>query len=330
MNTQKRYNIIGFGVCGPNEKRLQQTLDEFRRLCDHTVIVGNNIDKESERLIESYGFTLWHDDREWGKEQHVIKQNAVIRLSEFNPDWVITMDMDERFDEAFTREEAENLCDRGGYGYFFYIANLYDDGYSKEWSFWNNRMFRYTANMNFAAKSLHCGLAPELHWKNSNYAPFVLWHYGLKDKEDRNKKVQRYATYDPNAQFIGRAYYDFLASKAPVSDIGNIAQQVKEEVKNYHFKDTLSERTMSEKKYYYVKNPAGVIVDIPDYQLDETLARPGFSLVSTTPIEVGGIVQSTKVEVEPPKTEANAMECEVCGFIAKTNAGLQAHKRKHG
>lgn len=329
---QRRYNIVGYGVCGANEKRLTQTLDEFARLCDHVVIVGNNIDGDSKKEILARGFTLWEDNREWGKFQNRIKQDAVIRLSEFSPDWVIALDMDETFDETLTREELEKLCDRGGYGYFFYIINLYEDGYSAEWSFWNNRMFRYDKSLNFSPKPLHCGLAPELHWRYSNYAPFIVWHYGLKDKEDRDRKVARYAQYDPTAQNMSREYYDFLASKSNVSplDTEMLRTRIKDEVTNYHFKSEIKETIMSERIYYYVKNPAGVILDIPEYQLQETLARPGFSLVSDTPIGVTKTpVATTEVKTEPPVVEESIAECDVCGYIAKSKFGLLSHKRKH-
>jgi hypothetical protein len=81
MNTSNHYKIIGYGICGPNEKYLTQTLDCFKSLCDHTVILGNNIDDDSERLIKSYGFDLLKDNREWGLNQHKIKEEFVGKLS---------------------------------------------------------------------------------------------------------------------------------------------------------------------------------------------------------------------------------------------------------
>lgn len=328
----KPCKILGFGVCGPNEKRLESTLKEFKRLCDHTVIVGNNIDQKSRDLIAQYGFTLWEDNREWGTYQNKIKEASVRRLEAYSPMWVITLDMDEVFDSSFTREEAEKLCDKGGIGYFFYIVNLYETGYSKEWSFWNNRMFKYQEPLTFANKALHCGLAPELHWKNSNYAPFILKHYGLKDKEDRDRKAKRYEKFDPNAKHCSREYYDFLTSKSPVSEFNELElhKEVENEVKDYKFKSKIINMT-EDKKFFYVKNPAGVILDIPDYQLQETLSRPGFSLISETPIGVKkGVVESTVAEVPKPVVEEeNPMECKVCGFIAKNKLGFNAHQRKH-
>jgi len=33
--------------------------------------------------------------------------------------------------------------------------------------------------------------------------------------------------------------------------------------------------------------------------------------------------------VFPPEKEANPLECPICGFVAKNEFGLMAHKRKH-
>lgn len=332
LNTQKHYKIVGFGVCGANEKYLENTLKEFKRLCDEVVIVGNKIDDKSAKMILDYGFYLDIDDREWGKYQNKIKEDAIKRLESFEADWVISLDMDEVFEPRFTKEEAQKLADKGGLGYFFYIANLYEHGYSEEWSFWNNRMFKYQEPLKFTDKPLHCGLAPELHWRYSNYAPFIVRHYGLKEKADRERKAQRYAKYDPKANFVGKAYYDFLISRSPISeyDEEKLHELLVKETINYHFKDKISPQNMENKKYYYVKNPAGVILDIPDYQLEETLKRDGFTLVSDQPIEVSkGSVESTSVEVKAPEAIKNELECEICGFIAKTKAGLKAHMKKH-
>ena len=79
---------------------------------------------------------------------------------------------------------------------------------------------------------------------------------------------------------------------------------------------------MIEKKFVYVKRlKDGAIMDIPKEHLEETL-KHGFELVR----EVETLYENATVE--PPKIE-NPFECPICGFIAKSEAGLKAHKRKH-
>lgn len=332
---QKPSNIIGFGVCGAGEadRYLDATLRDFARLTTHTVIVGNNIGEKEKTMIDSFGFTLWEDNREWGKYQNKIKQDAVKGLSRFNPDWVLTLDMDEVFDSQLTREELEKLCAKGGYGYFFYIVNLYEQGYAREWSFWNNRLFAYRPPLAFVDKALHCGLAPELHWKYSNYAPFIVKHYGLMKKEDRDRKALRYAKYDPQAKYVGKDYYDFLVSRYKVTPFSEteLHNEVAGEIKDYKFKDTIF--MAEERKYYYVKNPAGQIIDIPAHHLDETLKRPGFTLISEVPLKVTGeSIQSTVLEEAVPvklDEEPKKLTCDKCPFIAKSEKGLKIHQSKH-
>lgn len=310
------------GVCGPNEKYFEATLQEFQRLCDETVICLCNATNKERQLVKKYGFHLVEDNREWGKNQWQIKEDLLHNhVAKLDPDWVVALDMDEVFDSKFNREELDRLARRGGLGYYFYVVNLYDEGYSREWSFWNVRMFRWSPEhgMEYERKALHPGLAPKIAYFTGNYAPFLLKHYGLKDKEDRDRKASRYKQYDPKAVHKGKAYYDFLESSAPVTPFNEdeLHQLVANEVKDYHFKQPIK-MEQKERKFVYVKNPAGHVVDIPAEHLAETLSRPGFEFVSDD-------LPTTAI----PEVQVNPLECGICGFVAKNKLGLNAHARKH-
>lgn len=327
--------IVGIGVCGPNEKRLTVTLDEFARLCDDVIIVGNNIDSKSRKIIKDYGFQFYNDNREWGLYQPKIKETLLKEVGRMKPDWIIALDMDEVFDKNFTREEAEKLAEKGGLGYYFYVTNLYEDGYSKDWSFWNIRYFKYSPDhgLEFEDKNVHPGLAPKIVYYWGNYAPFILKHYGLKDKEDRDKKIERYKQYDPTAQFKGKEYYDFLASKyiRDVFDEKKLHDLVEDEVKDYYHKPEPKIMENTKPKYYFVKRQSdGMIIDIPASDLEETLNRGGFELVTKDPvsIDISSPVQTTKTTSEYDET-ASEYVCTECGFIAESAFGLRSHKRIH-
>ena len=327
--------ITGFGVAGKNEKRLEQTLKEFQRLCDKTLIVCNNCDQESIGLIKKYGFDIKIDNREWGRYQHKIKEDAVKTLK----GWVIALDMDEQFDKNFTRLEAEKLAKKGGAGYYFYICNLIDEGYSKKYSFWNVRMFNLEYGYEWKNKPLHCGLAPKIAYHYGNYAPFILKHYGLKDKSDRIRKVDRYEKYDPNQQMTNPGYYQFLSNTGKPDEFNEdeLHKIVAEEVKNYAFK--LPNKIMS-KKYFYVKRLSdGKILDIREQDLKETLRDRNFVQITNEPVqEVGNFVKTTAVveaTKEPDlvadmaKEDVTKLECPICGFIGKNVNGLRLHSKKH-
>lgn len=215
--------IIGIGVCGPNEKYLGKTLNEFQRLCDDVLIATNNADKKTIRQLDECDFKHYEDNREWGKYQPDIKTDLLTRAGTMNPDWIISLDMDEQFAPSFTREEAEKLTQTNEIAYYFLVVNLYNDEQHFAHStgiqrFWNIRFYKYMPEygLQFQRKALHCGLGPPITYKYGWHAPFYLLHYGLMDKEDRIRKAERYMKYDPNKRFKGGTYYDELLMDLPM------------------------------------------------------------------------------------------------------------------
>lgn len=206
-------------VCGPGEadRYLKASLDEFKRLCDDAVIVGNNTDPKTEEMIKSYGYWFYRDDREWGRYQPDIKSDLLKKIAKLKPDWILPLDSDEVFAPEFTREEAEKLASKEEIAWYFTIVNLYNDrehfahdkGIQR---FWNIRFFKFLPElcMTFQKKNVHCGLAPPIAYKYGWHAPFYVEHFGLMKAEDRARKAERYRLYDPNAKMKSREYYDDL------------------------------------------------------------------------------------------------------------------------
>lgn len=207
--------VIGQLVCGPNEKYLEQTLDEFERLCDDALICLNNPTDADRVKAEATGYEWYEDNREWGKEQPDIKTSLLQRIKEdFQPDWIIVLDADETL-PTITRESFEELS-QGRYAMQFYVVNLWNDErhYKKNAAFWNVRAYKpgESPDTQFLRKALHCGNAPPFFYgpAKATYVPHIMLHRGLMDYADRQRKSQRYAIYDPNARFKGRDYYDML------------------------------------------------------------------------------------------------------------------------
>lgn len=211
--------IIGMMVVGNGEadRYLEGSLKELKRLCDDAVIVGNNTDSKTEKLIKKYGFWFYKDNREWGKEQPNIKTDLLKKVGRLRPDWIVALDADEVFAPEFTRAEAERLGARDEIAWYFLVVNLYNDsghfahdiGIQR---FWNIRFYKYLPEygLEFQKKKLHCGLAPPIAYKYGWHAPYYLEHYGLMKKEDRLRKAERYRVYDPNAKFKDKSYYEDL------------------------------------------------------------------------------------------------------------------------
>ena len=209
--------IVGFMVVGPGEadRWLEQVLDQRKEMVDDMIIVGNNTDSKTEKLIKKYGYWFYRDDREWGIFQPNIKTKLLQRVAKLRPDWIIATDADELFGKAFTRKEADKLMTLGHIGYYFYIVNLWNDEQHmrKFLNFWNVRFYRFAPELNlqFLNRPLHCGLAPHVIMKYAKECPFILKHYGLMKEEDRKKKIERYEKYDPKAIHKDKTYYDALS-----------------------------------------------------------------------------------------------------------------------
>jgi len=206
--------IVGYGIAGGGEadRYMEATLKEFDRLCDETIILGNNITDKERELVQRYGFSLIEDNRTWGKNQHKIKEDFVRNhVAKLNPDLTVCLDMDEVFVNV-EREDLEKLDTRDAY--YVFIVNLWGRGYRSDWSFWNVRVWGWHRDIKefftFHNQPLHCGLAPKWTYFVNKHAPFVLEHYGLKTKASRSRKIKRYEEFDPKQQYREPGYYEAL------------------------------------------------------------------------------------------------------------------------
>lgn len=211
--------IAGLGICGAGEsdRYMELTLKDFKRLCDKVIICTNNASQKDKDLIKEYGFEQYEDNREWGLEQPHIKTDLLARVKDYNPDWIVALDMDEQFCKEVTRETLEKLAATEEIGWNFMIVNLYGD--DKHFAhdagikrFWNIRFYKYMPELGlqFQEKRLHCGIAPPYAYKFGWHAPYYINHRGLMTAEDRKRKSERYKKYDPKARFITKQYYDDL------------------------------------------------------------------------------------------------------------------------
>ena len=139
--------ILGYGIVGPGESKryMRKTLEEFQRLCDSTILLGNNITKGERDLIKEFGFKLVEDNREWGVLQWKIKQdfieNYVSKLVN-NGDMLVCLDMDEVFCNHLTKHWIESASLDA---YHVFIVDLWNDEqhYKVESCFWNVRIWRW-------------------------------------------------------------------------------------------------------------------------------------------------------------------------------------------
>lgn len=323
--------IVGMMVVGKGEadRWLKQSLDQFYSLADTAVIVLCNADDKTKNMVAKSGFDYYEDNREWGKDQPRIKTDLLKYIGQkYNPDWVLAKDSDEIYDT--TREDIESLILRGGIAWYFYVVNLWNDEnhYAKGMSFWNIRLFKYEPKygLQFINKSVHCGLAPPVAYEYGNYAPHILWHYGLMNKEDRLSKVERYRKYDPNAKFKSSLYYEQLASnqKPPLLNVVKLRKRVIEDVER--IKNMKGEPIQSNEPegYIYMRHEETQrTIDVPAKD-EKRYVRQGFVKVADIDLQNKQVKEHEDVTTD--KSEDNS--CVICGKEYKTSKGLEAHKKK--
>lgn len=310
---------IGYGICGKGEAKryMRATMEEFKRLCDTTLILCNSVGPAEKKLIKEYGFKTVEDNRVWAENQQHIKQdfleNHVAKIAK-DGDVMVCLDMDEVFDPTFTRSKLNRL---EGWAWHFYVVNLWNEGHKPRRNFWNVRAWKWNGDTEFVDKPLHPGLAPKWAYYINQYAPHLLIHYGLKDKADRMRKVERYKKYDPNAKYCSPNYYkDLLTDDCEPFDEAKVLDDVIKEVETYKPAIKKKPVSYSNRKFIKIKAKNGGVYDVPAE--DEQLYR-------NQGIE---ILLDDKVE-EGPILAPNKLQCAICGFEAKSVAGLSTHKKTH-
>lgn len=286
--------IIGYAIIGKGEadRYLEDTcIKSFNSLCDDAIFLLNNATDKEKEMVEKHGYKWVEDDREWGKNQHHIKEDFIRNhVAKLNPDLTICLDADE---ELITdRQTVEEWAEKGE-AWYVYIANLWEEGYRKDWSFWNVRMWSWKWKeklgegfWKFENRPLHCGLAPKWCYHLNLYAPILLEHHGLKEKESRMAKVRRYEKYDPNQVYRAPQYYEVLKTdhfdaydrqeviKTLESHIDSIKQPLHKELPNLKPK---------KKEYLVVREADGftftVSENILPTQLKQKYLGKGFKLV---------------------------------------------------
>lgn len=269
--------LIGYIVVGAGEadKMLNQALDDMERVVDDIAICLNNADVKTKKEIKKRGYWYIEDDREWGKCQNKIKENFIkLFIKKLKPDYCLAKDADEIFGNNLSKEKLIKYLDNY-LAVHFWVCNLWDTGYAPDMCFWKVFAWKNVPEYGYkvANQALHCGLVPEWAGRINRYAPFVVFHYGLKDKKIREKKWERYQKYDPDGIYKSKNFYQSLIEKQKVIEFNQkeVENLVIEEVSKLN--QSPVKINMAEKKYYLVKTPDGRVVDVEDRFLEHHLQQ---------------------------------------------------------
>lgn len=297
-------NLVGFMVCGAYEKYLKTALDSMKKVCDSIVIVDNGADELTREIIEKYTDYIIKDRREWGMFQNKIKEDNLKKIASLQPSHILALDADEEF--VGTREELEALQEKND-SWYLYIVNLIGDKdhYSPQWSFPNCRFYKYQ-NIVFRNQPLHCGSAPEWAFDIGNYSDSIILHYGLMSEEDRRRKALRYKKYDPNAQYKGKAYYDFLSSRpnSSILKLEALKLELQKDIIKYKQKDN---KKIDMGKYdnqphvRVLRKKDGMEIIIPKNTLANTLRTGNFDFIGEYNVEI--LPEAEVLIAETPREE---------------------------
>lgn len=348
--------FASFMVVGPGEgdRWLEQSLKQL--WVDNICICLNNADQKTRDIAKKYAHLLVEDNREWGKEQWRIKQDFLTKIIEqIKPDWVWTLDCDEIFDSKFTRQEAERLASGKDVAFYFWCLQLWnqDDMVRVDLSFPNIRFYKIVPDLGlyFQATALHCGLAPRYAYQLGSQSQFYFKHYGLMKFEDRKRKVERYAKYDPQEKYKGHSWYGALKNESinpkPIAQViadlpGEILKR--KDVKIMNKKD---------KQIFWFRNKFGRPVPAEGQKTRDQYLKAGMQELKeleVNPNPEAPVIAAPKTETEyvqnqgpqteyttvpkdsdPVGDEPSRFECEHCEKSYASKQGLKTHtKNTHG
>jgi hypothetical protein len=344
MSTQKDTNkIVGYGLCGPNEPYLENTLKEFKRLCDETIILANKAGEKELELIRKYGFRVVEDRREWGVLQWKIKEDFVRNfVSKTHADLYICLDMDEVFIPQFTREEAEKLIKSPWKSFYFFFIDLWDEGFNPALNFENIRAWKPGMQNVWKRTPVHCGLAPEWTYYHGYRTQFIVEHYGLKDKERREQKRERYDQYDPNRKYLTKHYYDLLLKEVPATENKREEEFKKRIAFISKYRQTKPPMSNEKEEMAEIRLPNGSSATIRKKDWPRYANRPGHEYIKDH-VELNEELDQLLEENKPPVVEEPSASpetitldepvvetqerfiCGKCGWKGDSKRALNAH-----
>ncbi len=334
--------IIGAGLCGPGEAEghLSKALLSLKGLCDDVVIGTNRVAEAEMNMLTGMRVKWYRDDREWGLHQRAMKEDLARRVASMRPDWVLMLDMDEEVAPSLTRDKLEEIANRGAVAWNFYLVDLWDDSrhYRPELCFWRTHFYKCSPDLGFDYQhgGFDPGLVPEWAGTHANHAPFIVRHYGLIKPGARRRRLARYQKYDPDSVKLPVEYYQALADDEPGQFYNEEAllERVQKDVAS--MKEPIKKVTPKNmQKFHYIRHKkTGVVIDVPDRTLAETLKRGEHEYVSEAFTQPANVRDVPVIDdeptpgpiIEPPPV--NELKCVICGFEGKNAKSFGMHKAR--
>lgn len=185
---------------------------------DWTVDICKEILKDKEHKIIVNEKSMFHN--EWKLRKKQWKETLKMK-----PDWILCLDADEMFEDAFFEKLPYLLKENSVDVYNFRLFDMWDspDKYRSD-RFWNAHkryctfLIRYQKHFHYRFRhtAQHCGRFPaNIRFMNCLNSDLRIKHFGWMKKEDRVAKYERYMKLDPEGKFGNLEQYKSIVDENP-------------------------------------------------------------------------------------------------------------------
>jgi glycosyltransferase involved in cell wall biosynthesis len=211
-----------------SDRYLDEILTDLTEYCTEIVILDDSSDDETKEVITSYDNThLYTTGKPMFRESEARIKDILWRqiLPKHKPEYVLTIDADEKLDPRF-KDKVQDFLDIPGFNRIgFTILECWGDKdmirVDKGW----NPAGKITPLINrwlpqvnycFPPLKLHTGRAPLNQPHPMLFSGYFMIHYGYADPEDIKRKREWYMTEDTNPAPEMAAHYHSMFDEKPV------------------------------------------------------------------------------------------------------------------
>ncbi len=208
---------------------LRRMLEFYRDIIDAAVIIDDNSTDDTpdicREVLQGIPLQLIQLPESQFMNEYLLRMFSWSETGKTNPDWILCLDSDEIFEEAF-KTQIEDVIRQTDYdAIYFRLYDMWSETHYRDDAYWRAHQFyqpflvRYRPGLDYVWKEtpVHCGRLPLNIKASFTYLlhPARLRHYGWAKEEDRIAKYNRYLQHDPGAKFGWQAQYDSILDPNP-------------------------------------------------------------------------------------------------------------------
>ena len=193
------------------DRYLKEVLKEISKSADKIIILDDNSTDDTVEICRSFPNTYVEANTtcEFVVNESKLRERLweMVRRRGFEGDWVLTLDADEIFDEAFSAELA--ILMSSSYDWVsFHLLDLWNRKEYRRDGFWSPvvaRLFRFKDLPYSISGEIHCKNVPRYVYETDNgvcRSDIALKHLGYLREEDREKKFLFYSQKSVGLDYI--------------------------------------------------------------------------------------------------------------------------------